>query len=399
MGKVLVTDGNQRSALALTRSLGRKGVEVTVGEERLPCLAATSKYCTDSFAYTAPTTDPEGMIDDLKKQLDGGNYDLLIPMTDITSHLVAKHYHELSTYTKIAMPQPETYRSASDKTEMMHRARQLGVPIPQTYFVESIDEAISLAPDLTYPIVLKPRQSRYLTDSGWALTRVAYANNPEQLIAAIKKHDPSLPLPMLQERITGPGCGAFLLFDHGTEKAVFFHRRLREKPPSGGVSVLRESIPIDSKMKDDATRLLKSLNWHGVAMVEFKQDNRDNQYKLMEINARFWGSLQLAIDAGVDFPHLLYRMETESSLAAVNSYRTGVRSRWFLGDLDHLLARLFKSANRLNLPNGAPGRLRTMFDLLKLKHVSTRYEIIDRDDPAPARHEFAEWVKALFRAH
>jgi len=80
-------------------------------------------------------------------------------------------------------------------------------------------------------------------------------------------------------------------------------------------------------------KILKSLHWHGVAMVEFKKDLHDNQFKLMEINPRFWGSLDLPIASGVDFPYLLYKMSIEGDVKPKISYRKGLRYAWFPLDL------------------------------------------------------------------
>jgi predicted ATP-grasp superfamily ATP-dependent carboligase len=92
------------------------------------------------------------------------------------------------------------------------------------------------------------------------------------------------------------------------------------------------------RIEELGIRLLQSLKWHGVAMVEFKVDPRDNEPKLMELNPRFWGSLALAIHAGVDFPYLLYRMAMGKEFAPVVDYTVGVRCRWLLpGDILHFL--------------------------------------------------------------
>ena len=85
------------------------------------------------------------------------------------------------------------------------------------------------------------------------------------------------------------------------------HRRIRERLVMGGPSTCAESV-YDSKLLDYGLRVLKNLKWHGVAMVEFKKDSIDGEFKLMEINPKFWGSLDLAIASGVDFPYLLYNM-------------------------------------------------------------------------------------------
>jgi predicted ATP-grasp superfamily ATP-dependent carboligase len=140
-------------------------------------------------------------------------------------------------------------------------------------------------------------------------------------------------MPLVQEYIPGDGYGVEVLLNRGEPRALFMHRRLREYPISGGASTLRESV-YHEEMKDAALRLMRHLQWHGVAMVEFKLDQRDGLPKLMEVNGRFWGSLPLSIAAGVDFPGLLHEMVTKGDVAPAFDYRLGVKSRWLIpGDM------------------------------------------------------------------
>ncbi len=104
--------------------------------------------------------------------------------------------------------------------------------------------------------------------------------------------------PLIQEYVEGDGYGVSFLFNHGDLRAKFTHKRLREYPISGGPSTYRISVK-EPKMEDMAKRLLEYFNWHGVAMVEFKMGNNNNPV-LMEINPRFWGSLNQAIQSGVN---------------------------------------------------------------------------------------------------
>jgi hypothetical protein len=138
--------------------------------------------------------------------------------------------------------------------------------------------------------------------------------------------------------------------------------------------------------------LLRSLDWSGVAMVEFKQDASTGDPVLMEINGRFWGSLQLAVDAGVDFPALLLACATGSVPDPVTAYAVGVRSRWWWGEVDHLLARLTHSPQALHLPPGAPNRRQVvkgfLTDLLR-----GRDQVFRLLDPAPAWRETADWLR------
>jgi predicted ATP-grasp superfamily ATP-dependent carboligase len=71
-------------------------------------------------------------------------------------------------------------------------------------------------------------------------------------------------------------------------------------------------------------------------MVEFKKDQRDGRFKLMEINPRFWGSLNLAIQSGVDFPYLFYDMALTGDCDVVLDYKVGVKCKNFDWELSHL---------------------------------------------------------------
>ncbi|MGI9078335.1 MAG: ATP-grasp domain-containing protein, partial [Gemmatimonadaceae bacterium] len=131
----------------------------------------------------------------------------------------------------------------------------------------------------------------------------------------------------------------------------------------------------------------------GVAMIEYKEDATSGIPYLMEINGRFWGSLQLAIDSGVDFPALLIRAAMGDRPDPVLDYKIGVRSRWWWGDVDHLIARLRHSAASLALPNGAPSRLGALREFLTLWRPGDRNEILRLRDPMPFMFETGEWLK------
>jgi predicted ATP-grasp superfamily ATP-dependent carboligase len=204
------------------------------------------------------------------------------------------------------------------------------------------------------------------------------------------KHSSEYPI-LLQQRIVGPGVGVFMCYQRGNLVAQFSHRRIREKPPSGGVSVLCESVPVAPQAKQYAQALLDALRWEGVAMVEFKMDEADQTLKLMEINGRFWGSLQLAIDAGVDFPDLLLQTLAAVPMKRIDAYRVGVRSRWFMGDLDALLMRIFKREDELHLPPGHAGKLTSIFQFMKLWQKDTYNEIFRFPDFKPALYEAKRW--------
>ena len=118
-------------------------------------------------------------------------------------------------------------------------------------------------------------------------------------------------------------------------------------------------------------------------MIECKRDPATGRHVIMEVNGRLWGSLQLAIDAGVDFPLLLARCALGLVVPPVHKYRVGIRSRWFWGDVDHLYARLRRSAAELHLENGAPSRVAVIADFLRIRPGRDHCEVWRWLDPAP----------------
>ena len=392
--KILVTDGNNRAALAITRSLGREGHKVIIGAEELPCLASKSKYCHKNFTYPNPKREPELFVNKIKEIVNSEKSEVLLPVSEITTLTMMSYKDTFDNKYSIPVHSFASVDRAANKYEVLLLARNLGIPIPKTYFLKSPDDlnpAIKFVESEGFPIVLKPPRSRTLNVDGFRDTRVRYANDQNELKTIISDvEEDEYPL-LIQERIYGAGVGIFACYDHGELAAIFSHRRIREKPPSGGVSVLRESFPVDPVLKDQSNRLLKALNWHGVAMIEFKYDRRDNVYKLMEINGRFWGSLQLAIDAGVNFPNILVKIATNENLTPVETYKIGVKTRWFWGDVDALILRLFKDNNSLNLPHGFPGKIRYIIDFMKFWGKDLKYEIFDTSDIKPWLFETRRW--------
>ncbi|MBE9569096.1 MAG: ATP-grasp domain-containing protein [Proteobacteria bacterium] len=279
--------------------------------------------------------------------------------------LVSKHHSEFSSLTYVPVVSFDKLDFARRKDKVLQLAEQEGIPIPKTWFIEDIAQLNEIKGTLPYPLVIKPKIS-----SG--AVGIFYPENPVELIEQyllIHKH---FPFPVIQELISheGPGYGAsFLMDERGDVKASFVHKRLREYPVTGGASTLRESARYDD-IRDMALTLLKKLDWFGVAMVEFKLDPRDGVPKLMEINPRFWGSLHLSVEAGVNFPYLMYRMSRGEKFKPVEDYEVGKQCRWMLpGDILHFIKN--------------PRRASLMPEYFHFWNKNTAYDILSLKDPLP----------------
>jgi len=385
---VLVTDGEQRAALAIVRSLGAAGHRVFVCSARGRSLAGASRHARGEARVPDPLREPEAFADAVSGLASGWGIDTLLPVSEAALLAVLP---ERGRFAGIRIPFPgiDTFRRICDKGEVAAAAARLGIAIPRQRIAATIGEVDDAARELRYPLVLKP--SRSVADAGGARvkTSVAHVEGPGALDAAARSIPPgAFPL-LLQERIVGDGVGVFLLVRGGKTVAAFAHRRIREKPPSGGVSVYRESAELPADLLDRSAALLAEFGWEGVAMVEYKRDASTGTPYLMEINGRFWGSLQLAVDAGVDFPALLVA-DAERGPA---SYRAGVRSRWEWGEVDHLVARFRRSARELALPPDAPGRGRAVVDFLRsAASPASRGEVFRLSDPRPFLRETIGWL-------
>jgi predicted ATP-grasp superfamily ATP-dependent carboligase len=146
--------------------------------------------------------------------------------------------------------------------------------------------------------------------------------------------------PMIQEYIPGDIHDVCALFDHGVPVAALSQKRLLVCPPTGGPGFLNETT-YEPQLISKAVKLLRKLKWHGVAQVEFKYDSQGTP-RLMEINPKFWGTLDLSIAAGIDFPFKLFQLSMEGVVKKQFNYKIGLQHAWPVASFDCLHANIRK---------------------------------------------------------
>lgn len=394
MATVLVTDGEQRSALAAVRSLGRAGYGVEVCSEDGASLAGASRHAGADHPVTSPASDPDAFAEEVVAASSRAAADVVLPATEASMLALLPRRGELGDAV-IPFGGIDAFRALSDKDRVHELAGDVGLAVPEQVVVASPGDAGPV--DLGWPVVIKPSRSVHTQGGGLAKAGVAYATSPEELSGRLEEIPDSAYPVLLQRRIEGPGTGVFLLRWKGGTRAVFAHRRLREKPPSGGVSVYREAVEAAPELVSRCERLVDAVGWDGVAMVEFKEDADTGTPYVMEVNARLWGSLQLAIDAGVDFPRLLVEAALGEGEREPPSYREGVRSRWWWGDVDHLVAKL-RGARPVEAGPAGAGRLRAVAAFLLPWRPGDRYEVLRAGDPGPFLRETGQWLREALAA-
>lgn len=376
--RVLITDGNERAALAAARSLVAARYEVFVSAPSELSLAGVSRGVKACTVPIDPLAEPQAYVAALAQLVEQLVIDILLPITDPSVEAVLEYRAAFDDRVFLPLPNLEAYRHASDKALSLELARRAGLAVPETVIVTGPDWRHTPEPEF-FPAVIKPHRSVVPAGNGNGSKRktgVRYVANVDACRAALSRlPDGAFPV-LVQQQVHGPGEGLFLLRWNGRPVAAFAHRRLREKPPEGGVSVYRESIAPPAALLAAGTRLLELLDWQGVAMIECKRDLATGRYVFMEVNGRLWGSLQLAIDAGVDFPALLMACALGATVLPTHGYRVGVRSRWFWGDVDNLYLRLRNGGD-------TRGKLTAVREFLRIHRGRDREEIWRWRDPAP----------------
>ena len=385
---VLVLDGQTNQALACVRSLGRAGHTVYLASHyRLP-LGRWSRFVSGHHRLPAETREA---FAGLRRIASDRGVGVVLPLTERACLLCNSERAEWEAAGMTLGCAPDDMLSlAFDKARTIEVARRARVNVPRTISPASLADVRMAAKTLTFPCIVKARSSHVWNGSSFVSDPgPRYVADPAQLEAVVLCARQGRTWPLIQEVVGGTGKGAFALFDRGTPVAWFAHERLRDVRPTGAGSSLRRSIALDARVREPAERLLRAMRWHGPAMVEFRDDGRSDPW-LMEVNGRFWGSLQLAIAAGVDFPRMWVDLLNGRSVTPVESYREGVTVRWVWGDVKRVLT---IARGRPRGYTGAYPTLRSgLAEVLGRQPGGTRSEMWDAADPWPA---VGEWVQGL----
>lgn len=388
---VLLTDPEQRASLAAARALGRRGWRVvTVGASR--GLAGVSAMVKKAHVIPAATlTEPSQYIGAVADIVSRERADVVIPITDRASRALLGQDTALGC--RVAGPSAAAYQRASDKEQLLSVAATCGIRVPRQCVLPAPDDSLPDETWLRSAVVVKPARSVVVANGRTISTSVRFAANQAELREALAGYPAEVYPLLVQERTIGDGVGVFLLRAVAQTRLSFGHRRLREKPPAGGVSTYREAIVPPPELVVRCEQLLDALDYDGPAMVEFKQDAATGEYVLMEINARLWGSLQLAIDAGLDFPSAMVALALGQPLPPVSPFTAGIRSVWELGELDHALALWRRSRAELHGPPGLAVGLGAAIRALADHRMSDRLEVFRWSDPLPFVAEVTRWLR------
>ncbi len=343
MNKILVLEGYSRNSLAILRSLGSKGYQCNIVVR-----ASSSKFYTkirklfrSKYAKTVYEVKVQGLSDkDVFLQIldiiKSNKHTCLIAGGTYFSNLISKYKNELSNYTKVLIESYDKLELVHDKLKCSLLAEECGIPIPKTFVVQSVEELRNVADKINGNAVIKLSDSH----SSWGLAK--YTGDKSNLITDyIEKYgfenaDDNQPL--IQEYIDG------ILFDttafaiNGETIAILSQKRILTAwiDGGGGIVNITNDIP---EIKEYAKTLIKKLNWTGHIEMDWIQDKKTKKCYLLEINPKIWGTTQLTISSGYDYPYWFVKHASKLDIKAPAEYKKKLMYRWLDAEIQTIFTK------------------------------------------------------------
>jgi predicted ATP-grasp superfamily ATP-dependent carboligase len=250
---------------------------------------------------------------------------LLFPTDDHAVALISRHHDVLASQYRITVPPWDQLQFLCDKRLLHQTAHELGIHQPWTVWPHTREELGAL--DCLFPVILKPatrqRPNTLAIPKAWRVVdRASLLASYDEASALVGSGNL-----MVQEIVPAAGEGQIsyaAICKDGRPLASIVARENRQYPRDfGQFSTYVESVE-EPRVVDPAVRLLASLNFTGLVEIEFKQDPRDGEFKILDVNPRVWGWHTLSRRAGVDFPHLLWLLMHDQTVPVAHG-RSGVR--------------------------------------------------------------------------
>ena len=343
-----VVIGGHFQGLGLVRALATKGVRIVLVDNE-PSVARFSRY-VEKFFYSPSVLAERNFLEFLiqlgtKKGLIGW---VIFPTDDETVFFLSKHREELKKIFRVTTPEWNVVKYVYNKKLSYPMAEKVGLPIPETFYPERIEDLPSF--DLSFPVIIKPAVMRnFFRKTG---KKVLQARNWDELKAMYRKAteiiEPSEIL--IQERIPDVANHLYSfcpLFKNKKVLGRVIAQRIRQHPMDfGHASTLVTTVNIP-ELEILGTHFLSAINYYGLCEVEFIQDPRDGKFKFLEVNPRIWGWHTIAVRAGVNLPYLFY-LDMMGKEVETESFKTGIKWIRLITDIPTALSEIFKRKLRLS---------------------------------------------------
>lgn len=235
---------------------------------------------------------------------------VLFPCADTNVSLISRHRSRLEPYFHILLPDEATVEMLMDKVSFYAYAEKNSLPVPKTFYIESVEQLETAARELTYPCIFKPRDSAAHLWENKTIHKAFKAEDAASLMRLYQDYRSYSDCFIAQQWIEGKDSDLYSFngyFDKNSKPlATFIARKIRQWPPETGVSCLGEEVRNDAVLKT-AIEMFQSVNYHGLGYLEMKYDQTTQQLLIVEPNiGRPTGRGTIAEAGGVDILFTAY---------------------------------------------------------------------------------------------
>ncbi len=386
---VCIPSGNDTKSYSCVRSLSEKGIYTILAAGYDGVTAGASRFCNEEILIPSPEDDLLGYRDGLLDIVSRPDVQTIIPVQSYDPYLFATYYDQFAEHVSLVTPSSELYSTVTDRLQLAAAAETAGVAVPKTQLLTDVD-------DWSDEQIIKARHNLLAASTvdslgprdGEAVKTLIHLPAGESAdvdsVITKMKH-----VPIVQEYIRSSDEYVFgALYDHGEPLATFQHRQIRGDSYTGGGGVYRETVSIP-ELEKAGRSLLGSLDYHGLACIEYMQDAETGEFVLTEINPRMWQSLPCAVQAGADFPYYYWLTALGRSDEISHNYEVGVGSHLLYGELGYLLSILRDESPLVERPSLAA----ELQAVISSCYEMPRFDNLRADDPRP----FIRGLRSVFR--
>ncbi len=340
MARVLIPDAIDLAPTAALRGLGRRGhiCDVAWSYEGVRTRLG-GRYCNSFIPVPSLHDDPDGFAQAIVELCSTGKYDVLLPTRASSLGALLPHRNRLGRLTGLLMPTDDQFHIGMDKDRTINMCRDLGVLHPETALLVRGSPIEEVAAKLGYPLVAKHRRN-----FGASIGVRVVANESElgAAVQALLRHTGKIEDLMFQRFLPGPLYDACLVARSGELAGLVTQARTLMYPISGGVGCILVTVDIP-QLTEQATQLVRDLNWTGACQIEFKWDPDAREFSLIEINPRFWATTGAWLRAGVNFPALAVELAMGRDPEPFVPIAPNLRFKYMVGRTPLALCQLWRA--------------------------------------------------------
>jgi D-aspartate ligase len=298
--------GGEANALSVARDLSPMGVKVVVVSTADSCL----RYSRHCRVIVPP---PRGTLEQSWSRYllgRGGAHltgSVLLACSDAGLQLLASHRHALQQRYLLDEADPRAQLAMLDKLQTYQQAAEAGIATPKFWVSETTQQIIAQRHEYRFPLLVKPRISHVFEQRFGR--KFVIAHSFDELLAAFEIVAEAGITAMLVEWIPGPDhlLASYFTYVDAEGKPLFdYTKRVIRRYPVGmgaGCYHITDWVP---EILEPSRLLIRQASLRGLVNIEFKFDERDQTYKLMECNARFTASNSLVSASGLALAPFIY---------------------------------------------------------------------------------------------